>query len=403
MLKRVKKQYIKPNHKHYKELDNLCFLSKNLYNATLYTVRQHYFSTKEYLNYNSVNKIFTDSKQQDYIALPRKVSKLVQQDLDSNFKSFFTKKQKGDTKVRIPKYKDSKKGRHSITYTSQALKRNNKHFNKVGLSGTDIWLDESNFLEKGLKISFIRIVHEGYRICIELGYKIEKPSLIIKKERYASIDLGINNFATVTSNVTTPFIINGKPIKSCNQHYNKQKAHYQSLLPTNRYNSKKLDVLGKKRKDFLNTYLHKASRYIVNYLVSNNIDTLVIGYNKGWKQSINISKINNQKFVSIPYLSFINKLQSKCEEIGIEVILNEESYTSKCSFLDNEDIKKHKNYKGKRIYRGLFKSSTKNLINADVNASLNILKKYLVKKSKWNANLFADCLRVCSTPIIVTM
>ncbi len=402
-LERVEKQYIKSTHKLYAELDHLCFLAKNLYNATLYTVRQHYFSTKQYLNYNAVNKLFTSTKNVDYIALPAKVSKMIQMDLDKNFKSFFTKRNKGDVKAKIPKYKDSKKGRHFVHYTAQALKRNKKQPNQVGLSGTDIWLDESNFIEKGLTVSFIRLIHNGNRICIELGYKLPKPALLPKKERYASIDLGVNNLATISSNVTKPFIINGKPLKSANQHYNKQKAKYQKLLPTGMYHSKRMNILGRKRSDFINTYLHQSSRHIVNYLVSNDIDTLVVGYNKGWKQSIKMSKESNQKFVYIPFLKFVNLLQAKCEELGIEVVIQEESYTSKCSFLDDEKVTKHKTYLGSRVKRGLFKSQSGKLINADLNGSLNILKKYLTKKVKWNAKIFADCLLGSSSPVIVTM
>ena len=145
----------------------------------------------------------------------------------------------------------------------------------------------------------------------------------------------------------------------------------------------------------LNDYLHKASRYIVNQLVSNNINTLVIGYNKGWKQDANIGKVNNQKFVQIPHLKFVEMLEYKCKLVGITVIRQQEAYTSKCSFMDNEQIKKHKEYVGKRVKRGLFKTRNGKLINADVNGSLNILKNAVGE--------FQYPIEVCSTPCVITL
>lgn len=138
---------------------------------------------------------------------------------------------------------------------------------------------------------------------------------------------------------------------------------------------------------------------MVNYLVSHNIDTLIIGKNIGWKQNINLGKVNNQNFVFIPFEQFFNQLVYKCELAGIEVIFQEESYTSKCSFLDNEPVEKHSRYLGKRVHRGLFVSQSGKTINADVNGSLNILKKHLTSKVGWNIQLWMDCLKVCSTPI----
>ena len=215
----------------------------------------------------------------------------------------------------------------------------------------------------------------------------------LNNDRYCSIDLGINNLATVSSNVIKPFIINGKPIKSINQFYNKKLAYYKSKLK-NRKTSKKINRLTNKRENKIKDYLHKSSRYIVNHLVSNNINTLVIGYNKGWKQDINIGKVNNQKFVNVPFLTFITMLEYKCKIEGINVIINEESYTSKCSFLDDEEICKHDNYLGRRIKRGLFKTSNGIFMNADLNGSLNILKKVVGK--------FSYPIEVCSMPVVIT-
>lgn len=137
----------------------------------------------------------------------------------------------------------------------------------------------------------------------------------------------------------------------------------------------------------------------MNHLVSNDITTLVIGYNKGWKQDITLGKKNNQNFVNIPFLMLINQLKYKAELEGIQVILQEESYTSKCSFFDNEDIKKQVTYKGKRIKRGLFKTSSGQLVNADINAALNIFKKYLIKHAAWDKNMFLNLVEVSSRPL----
>lgn len=156
---------------------------------------------------------------------------------------------------------------------------------------------------------------------------------------------------------------------------------------------RKLDRLSRKRKFKISDFLHKASRCLINQAVSNNINTIVIGYNKNWKQEINMGKVNNQKFVNIPYYKLLNMIIDKANEIGITAIINEESYTSKCSFLDNEPLNKQTNYMGERIERGLFKASDGRIINADVNGALNILRKVI-------GNFKFDPILVCSTPKI---
>lgn len=157
----------------------------------------------------------------------------------------------------------------------------------------------------------------------------------------------------------------------------------------------------------VNDYLSKSAKYLVNYLVSQSIDVLVIGTNAGWKQNINIGKRNNQNFTNVPFYKFKNKLAYLCEEAGIEVVEQEESYTSKSSFLDNDPVPTYPNtsnisFSGKRTCRGLYKSKNKT-INADVNGSLNILKKYLISNAAWNGNIFSDLVEVCSTPRKVTV
>ena len=198
--------------------------------------------------------------------------------------------------------------------------------------------------------------------------------------RYSSIDLGVNNLATVTSNVVKPYIINGKPIKSINQYYNKETAICRS-----NNNKKRQRRLSLKRENKIKDYFHKSSSYIVNQLVSDSINTLIIGYNKDWKQDTNMGKINNQKFVFIPHSKFVTMLQYKCRLKGINVLLTEESYTSKSSFLDRDPLKKSESYGGKRICRGLYRTKNGTLINSDVNGALNILRKEV-----WDVELPPD-------------
>lgn len=407
----VEKHIIKQGNEYYKELDNLCFLSKNLYNATLYVVRQHYFDTKEYLNYNAVNKRFTDENQPDYCALPRKVSKCVQQLVDKNFKSFFTllKKKNNneyDKPVNIPKYLPKESGRQVLTYTKQALSFKKQGF--VKLSQTNIFIKTTK-----QNINCVRVVPKNGYIVIEVVYTVTDVESKQTNDNYAAIDLGINNLATITSNVISPIIINGKPVKSINQFYNKRVANLQSILNTlnDRTTSKRIQALERIRNNKIDDYFHKATHYIVNHLVSNNINTLIIGYNEGWKQDINIGKQNNQKFVEIPFLKFVEMLEYKCRLKGIITIRQEESYTSKCSFINQDFIPTYNksdnlyNPTGKRIKRGLYENNNINdkhlkHINADVNGSYNILRKFLISQEAWNENIFLDCVEVCSTPVI---
>ena len=180
------------------------------------------------------------------------------------------------------------------------------------------------------------------------------------------------------------------------------------FLKNKKYSSKRLFNITNKRNNKIKDYLHKSSTFLVNYLVSNDITNLVIGYNENWKQNINLSKKNNQNFVSIPFYILINQIKYKCRLKGINVILINESYTSKCSFLDNEEIKKHNEYLGIRIKRGLFKRKINNqLVNADVNSACNILKKYLLKEVAKNSkntykvkDILENLVKVCSMPSI---
>ena len=315
---------------------------------------------------------------------------------------------KYSNRVSLPYYKE-KDGRNLLIFTNQAISKKQLETNKIIKFSKNI---QTFIHTKQEFIQQVRVVPHGHDyIAVEVLYNKPEPLLKTDNKRYMSIDLGINNLCTIGTNcndVKENIIINGKPIKSINQFYNKKYAKYKSIQSKSKGKTaytKKLRNLRIKRENRLNDYLHKTSRYIVNHLVSNNINTLIIGYNKEWKQETNIGKVNNQKFIQIPYLKLVNQLQYKCKLEGINVIIQEESYTSKSSFVDNDFIPIFKsttelNYKfsGQRVARGLYKSSEGRIINADLNGSLNILRKAV-------PNAFDKCygIEVCSTPRVVTL
>ena len=407
----IERHIIKNNSLEYNELDNLCFLSKNLYNTALYRIRQHYFDTGKYLNKFQLINELTKEKQIDYISLPRKVSQQVIYQVDQTMQSFFkllklkNSSNKYERNVSLPYYKE-KDGRNLLIFTNQAISKKQLETNKLIKFGKKI---QTVIYTNQEFIQQVRIVpHGNDYIVVEVLYNKPEPLLKSDNQRYMSIDLGINNLCTLGTNCKNieNIIINGKPVKSINQYYNKKYAEYKSIQDTKCKNAytNKLRNLRIKRENKLNDYLHKTSRYIVNHLVSNNINTLIIGYNKEWKQETNIGKVNNQKFVQIPYFKLVNQLQYKCKLEGINVIIQEESYTSKSSFIDNDFIPTYKsttelNYKfsGRRIKRGLYQSSSGMVINADLNGSLNILRKAV-------PNAFEKCygIEVCSMPRVIT-
>lgn len=224
-------------------------------------------------------------------------------------------------------------------------------------------------------IQQLRFIPKNGYIVLEIVYNKKEKNLMLDNGNYLGIDIGLDNLASCVSNTGSCFIINGRPLKSINQYYNKRLAFLKSKLKDNKQISKQIRILTNKRNNKIKDYLHKASRILVNHVVSNGINTIIIGHNKCWKQEINIGKRNNQNFVSIPFNMFISMISYKATLEGINVKIVEESYTSKCSFLDNERICKHESYKGRRTKRGLFKTSFGKTINADINGAFNIIRK----------------------------
>lgn len=381
---------IKKSNSLYSELDNLCFLSKNVYNSALYAIRQYYFENKKYLSWVSVNNKFVNDKQVDYYALPCKVSQQTIKMVHNNMKSFFNALKAKNSKPKLPRYLDKEKGRYIVTYTNQAISKKELKNGYIALSKTNVRIKT-----KVNKVKQVRVVPRNNHIVVEVLYEVEnKNKDVNKNKKYCGIDLGLNNLMTCAFQDENPIIFNGRPLKSINWRYNKRKSQLQSKLPGNRKTSKMIGNITLKRNNRVSDYLHKVTSMFINYAVSNGISDVVVGYNKEWKQRINIGAVNNQNFVQIPYYKLLNMLTYKCELNGISLNVTEESYTSKCSFLDDEPPCKHESYSGKRIHRGLFKSSDGRLINADVNGALNILKKVVGKFSY-------DPIKVCSTPLVL--
>lgn len=390
---------VKPSNRQlYKACDELCFLSKNLYNSILYIQRQNYLEGKPYISAWDMSKLLRNQKNPDYYVINTKVSDYVVKQVDDSYKTYFSlsklkKEGKYNKKVKLPYYKDKVKGRNVTTFYKQRLVKTS--YTKEGLihlSKTNIKFKSKIPLEQ---IQEVKVVPKNGYYEIHVIYKVEEKEQIIS-ENYAAIDLGLNNLATIVTNVSSPMIINGKPLKSINHHWNKRVSKLQSKLPKGVKTSKQIKRITQKRNRRVNNYLHQTSRTLVNEMRRLSISKVIIGSNKGWKQNISLGKKTNQNFVQIPHQKYIEMFSYKAKLAGIEVIVKEESYTSKCSFLDNESVEKHNVYLGKRIKRGLFKSSNNILINADVNAAYNIMKKHLgISLNDLNP------VQVCSTPKVL--
>lgn len=230
---------------------------------------------------------------------------------------------------------------------------------------------------KNDELKQVRIVPQATCYVVEVIYERDENDLCLNKDNFLSIDLGLNNLCSCISNVgVKPFIINGRVMKSLNRWYNKKKARLMSYIG-DKGTSMRIRRITLYRNCWIDDKIHKISRYIVNFCVSNNIGRVIIGLNKDWKQKINIGKRNNQHFVSIPHSKLIDKIIYKAKLLGIEVVTHEESYTSKIDHLAFEEMKHQDNYLGKRKRRGLFQSSIGKLLNADINGAIGIARKVI--------------------------
>jgi IS605 OrfB family transposase len=370
---RTEEIWLKPH----KTLSLFCRLSKNLYNESNYQIRQKFFNTNKWIRYNSLYHEIKISN--NYKQLPAQTGQQTLRILDRNWISFFKaikewKKDKSKFKSRPkpPGYKP-KNGEFILVFTNQQVKLKDSLLifpKKVGLK-VKTRLSDTTIVREA------RIIPKGVGYVVEIVYQKSFYPKILNKDNILAIDLGVRNLiTTANNNGLKPFVIKGGVVKSINQYYNKEKARIQSIYDQQGIKTgKKLLQLTNKRNKKIKDYFHKTSRKFIDYCVVNDIGTVVIGYNSDWKQSCQLGKRNNQNFVTIPFHKLIQQLSYKAEEQGIMVIEQEESHSSKCSFLDNEPIRHHDKYQGKRISRGLFKSRKGIIINADVNGGYNILKK----------------------------
>ncbi|TJX14984.1 transposase [Tissierella creatinini] len=384
----IKQQLKHLTKEEYLILKELTHTAKNLYNVALYNIRQHFFQTGKYLNYYENYPLCKDNE--NYKLLNSNMSQQILKEVDSSFKSFFQllklKKQgKYNGKVSIPKYLDKDEcftlvigfvrinGNKLIIPYSRSYKKNHK----------PIYITiPPNLKDKTIKE--IRIIPKlsGRYFEVQYTYELEINQRELNKNNALSIDLGINNLATCVTNKGQAFIIDGRRLKSINQWYNKQMAKYQSIKDKQKIKgiTNKQAAITKKRNNQVSNYINKSLRKIINYCINNDIGTLVLGYNDDIQDKINIGRVNNQNFVNIPIGNIRAKLEYLCKLYNITYIKQEESYTSKASFFDGDEIPTigdnvSMSFSGNRVKRGQYKTNCGKTLNADVNAALNILKK----------------------------
>jgi IS605 OrfB family transposase len=363
-------------------LDKMSHIAKNLYNEANYIVRQDFTKNRKWIRYNTLDKLLKQSE--NYRALPSGTTQQTLMILDCNWQAFFkamkewkAHPEKFHGRPKLPKYK-AKNGNFTLIFTNQQVKLECgilRFPKKIGLEVKTRLGDDTNIREA-------RIVPKGTGYWLEIVYEKEVEPQKLNGDNIAGIDVGTRNIVTMVDNTgNQPIVVKGGVLRSINQYYNKEKAWLQAIYDRQEleHTPKRLMKLSEKRNNKIRDYMHKLSKWIVEYCKSNDIGILVVGYNENWKQGVEMGKKNNQTFVQIPYTILIDQLQYKCEEAGISMILQEESHTSLCSFLDGEPIDHHEQYMGKRISRGLYRSARGIIINADVNGAYNIVRKAIPK------------------------
>ena len=387
----VKQQLKNLSKADYLNLKTLSHIAKNLYNEGIYNVRQYYFAEKEYLNYEKNYYLLKDSE--NYKMLNSNMAQQILKSVDEVFKSFFgllKLAKKGNysfANIKLPHYM-SKDGHATLI------------IGFVRLNGNKLIIPYSNGFRKEHKpvtvtippilhdkqIKEIRIIPKSNARFFEVQYtcKVEEQSKELNHQNALAIDLGLDNLTACVTSQGKSFIIDGRRLKSINQWYNKQNARLQSIKDKQDIDSvtKRQSIITNNRNNAVNDYINKTCRYIINYCLSNDTGNLVIGYNETLQKDINLGKRNNQNFVNIPIANIKLKLEYLCRLYGINFVKQEESYTSKASFFDNDTVPKYNDdnpvdysFSGKRIKRGLYRTSIGYCLNADINGALNILKK----------------------------
>ena len=388
----VKQQVKHLSKEDYRTLKELCHTAKNLANEAIYNVRQYYFTEGEFLKYEKNYVLLKNSP--NYRALNSNMAQQILKEVDGSFKSYF-----GLLKL-------AKQGKYAVQdcklphylpkdgYTTLVI-------GFVRLNGNKLILPFSNSFKKShlpveirippilldKKIKEIRIIPKAKARFFEIQYiyEAECTQRNLNTKHALALDLGVNNLVTAVSNHGKSFIIDGRRLKSINQWFNKENARLQSIKDKQHFGRKTTNrqrAIARDRNNKINDYMNKAARRIINYCVSNDIGTLVAGYNVTFQRNTNMGRQNNQNFVNIPYGQLRDKLEYLCELNGIVFVKQEESYTSKASFWDkdnipvyNADNPKEYMFSGSRVYRGLYKTASGKTINADVNGALNIMRK----------------------------
>ena len=386
----LKQQVKHLSKKEFRNLKYLCHIAKNLKNQAIYNVRQHYFKNKKYLSYNENYKMLKNSE--NYKKLNSNMAQQILKEVDESFKSFFAllklaKNGQYNGKIKLPNYL-AKDGFTTLVIGFVRLKDDMlivPYSNSFKKTHQEVKVKLPSVL-KDKKIKEIRIIPKQHSRYFEIQYTYEVKEIQreLNENNVLGIDLGIDNLCTCVTNTGASFIIDGRKLKSINQYYNKINAKLQSIKDKQKIERTTLRQkrITRKRNNRINDYLSKAARTIVNYCLNNDIGKLVLGYNEDFQRNSNIGSMNNQNFVNIPYRKLRDKLIYLCKLYGIEFKLQEESYTSKASFFDGDEIPIYDKenpqeyiFSGKRIKRGLYQTSTGKLINADCNGALNILRK----------------------------
>lgn len=389
----IKQQVKHLTKKEYNILRELCRTAKNLTNQAIYNIRQHYFQEKQYLRYEANYHELKNSE--NYKLLNSNMAQQTLKDVDAMFKSFFAliklaKQGKYNFKhIKLPKYLPKNDYSNLIIGQIRLRKDNiltipySNTFKKK--YETKIQIKIPQILE-GKKIKEIQIIPKFNARFFEIQYtyEIKEENIQLNINNALAIDLGVNNLCACVTNTGKSFIIDGRKLKSVNQFFNKQNAKLQSIKDKQniKRETKQQYLISRKRKNKVDDYINKTCRYIINYCLVNDIGTLVIGYNQSFQSKANLGRKNNQIFTQLPFGKIREKLEYLCKRYNINYILQEESYTSKASFFDNDELPIYNadnpqtyEFSGKRIKRGLYQTKNNYLFNADCNGALNIFRK----------------------------
>ena len=389
----IKQQVKHLTKEEYNILRELCRIAKNLTNQAIYNVRQHYLQEKQYLRYEA--NYYELKNSSNYKLLNSNMAQQTLKDVDQMFKSFFAlnklaKQRKYNFKhIKLPKYLPKNSYSNLIIGQIRLRKDNiltipfSNIFKKK--YDTKIQIKIPQILENK-KIKEIQIIPKFNARFFEIQYtyEIEEENINLNTNNALAIDLGVNNLCTCVTNTGKSFIVDGRKLKSINQFFNKYNAKLQSIKDKQniKRQTKQQYLISHKRKNRVDDYINKICRYIINYCLSNNIGTLVIGYNQSLQNKTNLGKRNNQIFTFLPFGRIREKLECLCKRYNINYILQEESYTSKASFFDNDELPIYNadnpqtyEFSGNRIKRGLYQTKNNYRFNADCNGALNILRK----------------------------